>query len=158
MNERLIGVVKKLIPEISELESHGYTLNGVMRGNLAFDIEMSKDGEPAITFAGYYRANAGQTTVKFERVVDGGQSEIAGFKISRLSRTHCLVEEVWEDEDENTRNTAYLATIDSEVQMPCPKKVVLENAHTTMVYKRYLKFGDKIILKGLLPQLNEENE
>ena len=158
MQDKLIGVVKKLVPELSELEAQGYVLNGVMRGDLAFDIEMSKEGEQSITFAGYYRANAGKTIVRFEKIMEDGQSETADRTISKINRHYCLVEDTWLDGDENKRKFASIETLDSTLQMPCPKKVVLRNVHKTLTYKRYLKFGDKSILQDLLPQRNEENQ
>ena len=45
MQDKLIDVIKKLIPELSELEAQGYTLNGAMQGDLAFNFEMSKEGK-----------------------------------------------------------------------------------------------------------------
>lgn len=158
MQDKLIDVIKKLIPELSELEAQGYTLNGTMQGDLAFDFEMSKEGKQPIIFAGYYRANAGKTTVKFERISEDGQSETADRTISKINRQYCLVEDVWLDEDENKRQFASISTIDPTVQMPCPKKVVLRNAHKTLSYKRYLKFGDKHILEDLLPHFSDENQ
>ena len=155
MQERLLSLMKKIIPELSELEANGYLIDGVLRGTCSFDIEARKEGEQTISLGGLYKTNGGVTSIKFERFIGDiesgeGLSETADYTITRINNRYCLFEEVWRDiDDEAIRQQAHIVKNDDEtIKMPYVGSVVVANFHKTKSYKTYKKFNDKNVLSA----------
>ena len=157
MQERVISLIKMLIPELSELEAKGYAIDKLsINGSLMFDIVAIKDGF-SISYSGAYKTNGGITTVSLERNVDDGTGEgvceIADFTITRITKKYCLFEEEWRDiDDEILRRRASIVSNNPNVQMPYVGEVVVDNVHKSKDYKTYKKFGDKNILSRFVKQ------
>ena len=162
MQENWLLLMKGLIPELSELETDGYTIDGVVRGTLTFDINATHETKNPVNFAGYYQTNGGVTRVKFERFVKDVKtgedvSETADFTITKLTRDFNLFEEVWRDiDDELIRAKASIVTgYRASIQMPLIGEPV-KDIKNTMAYKRYLKDKNKDGLRRLVLSIIEE--
>lgn len=154
MHERQLLLMRGLIPQLSELEAEGYTIEKIsVNGSLMFDVELVHSDKPTITFSGAYKTNGGETVVSFEKIANLGndgesQSEIADYKITRITRTHSLFEEEYRDiDDEIIDRSASIVLTDNPIfQMPYAGKVVIKDLHKYKDYKTYKKFGDRNIL------------
>ncbi len=154
MHERHLLLMRGLIPELSELEANGYTINKIsVNGSLMFDVELVHDDKPAITFSGAYKTNGGETVVSFEKMTECGddgesQSEIADYKITRITRTHSLFEEEYRDIDDEIidRRASIVLNDNPMFLMPYVGTVVVNHLHKYKDYKTYKKFGDRKIL------------
>lgn len=162
MQENWLLLMKGLIPELSELETDGYTIDGVVKGTLSFDINATHETKNPVNFAGHYQTNGGVTRVKFERFVKDVKtgedvSEIADFTITKLTRDFNLFEEVWRDiDDELIRASASIVRGDSaSIQMPLIGESI-RDITKTMTYKRYLKDKNKDGLRRLVSSIIEE--
>ena len=165
MHERQLLLIRGLIPEISVMESNGYTITKIsVDGSLMFDVELVHDDKPAITFSGAYKTNGGETVVSFEKMTECGddgesQSEIADYKITRITRTHSLFEEEYRDIDDEiiARSASIVLNNNPMFQMPYVGAVVVKGIHKTKDYKTYKKFGDRGILVRLVKKYFSES-